>query len=99
MLYEVITLDPLAAFVMESVHQYGELNLVPAERADLATVEAMPDVEGAEGGGEKPEALSDDEALAVPALTSRMKTILGERVTEVRESRRLQDSPVVLVVV
>ncbi len=93
----LLLLEPIDEFVMESVHEYKGLKLVPAERADLAAIEALPDAAGAEGEGPAQEALSDDEALAVPALTSRMKTILGERVTDVRESRRLQDSPVVLV--
>jgi len=87
--------EPIDEFVMESVGEFKGKVLTPAERADMAVLEKLPDESGDES--EKPAELSEDQALALPALLSRMKEVLGERVTEVRESRRLKDSPVVLV--
>ncbi|EPR43081.1 Chaperone protein htpG [Desulfovibrio sp. X2] len=92
----LLLLDPIDEFVMETLHEFDSKLLVPAERADPAVLEALPDVAGPDGE-EKQEELREDELLALPELISRMKAVLGERVTEVRESKRLKDSPVVLV--
>ena len=87
--------EPVDEFAMDALGKYKDHDLKAAEHADPAVIEALPDVEQAE----KPEtpALSDEEVAAFPDLLGRMKDILGERVTEVRESKRLKDSPACLV--
>jgi len=86
--------EPVDEFAMDSLGKYKDFELKAAERADMAAIETFPDVGTAEA--QAPE-MSDEEMAAFPDLLKRMQEILGERVTEVRESRRLKDSPACLV--
>jgi molecular chaperone HtpG len=76
--------DPWDEFVMEHLHRFDGKTLSAAEKADLDIV-APPAAEGA---------LSDAEA---GALAGWFKEKLGDRVGAVRASKRLVNSPAVVV--
>lgn len=81
--FEVLFLyAPQDEFVMENLREFDKKRLVAAEKADLKLDE------------EKPGALSDDEARL---LANFVKETLGDRVGEVRVSKRLTGSPAVVV--
>ncbi len=81
--YEVLFLtDPRDEFVMDSLREHDGKKLVSVEKADITT-EDSPVAEGA---------LDDKEARK---LTNWMKELYGDRVDEVRISKRLVDSPVI----
>lgn len=83
--YEVLfPADPWDEFVMDHLQTFDGKGIRAAEKAELD----LPDADKKEG------ALTDDEAKD---LASWMKTTLGDRVGEVRSSKRLVDSPVVLM--
>ena len=83
--YEVLFLfDPWDEFVMDHLHSFEGKDVKAAEKADLN----LADTEKKEG------ALTDDEAKDLAAW---MKTVLGDRVGEVRSSQRLVESPAVLM--
>ena len=76
--------DPWDEFVMEHLHNFDSKELCAAEKADLSLLDqATP--EGA---------LSDDDAKALAAW---LKEKLADRVGEVRPSKRLVDSPAVVL--
>jgi len=82
-------LEPVDDFVMTSLMEYDGKKLVSADSADIELPgEDTASKESAE------EALSHDE---MTGLTSWIKDTLGERVTEVRESKREMDRPAIVV--
>ena len=83
--YEVLFFyDQWDEFAMDHLHQFDGKNIKAAERADLA-------IEAAE---QKDGGLNNDSA---EALAKWMKDVLKEGVNAVRSSRRLVDSPAVVV--
>ncbi|HEX8312583.1 MAG TPA: molecular chaperone HtpG [Chthoniobacteraceae bacterium] len=83
--YEVLFLsDPRDEFVMEHLREFDGKKVIAAEKADLT-------IDQPEG---KTHALSDDDARL---LANFIKETLGERVGEVRSSKRLVGSPAVAV--
>lgn len=83
--YEVLFLsEPRDEFVMDHLREFDGKKIVAAEKADL-TLEGIED---------KKRALSDDEARL---LANFVKETLGDRVGEVRSSKRLVGSPAVVV--
>ncbi len=86
--------DPLEEFSIDSVRKYKDHELKSAEQVDLADLEKFEDINKKE---EKTEPLSKDEEKDFDKLLAKIKEILGDRVTEVRISKRLSDSPSVLV--
>ena len=83
--YEVLFLfDAWDEFVMDHLHDFEGKDVKAAEKADIN----LADTEKKEG------ALTDDEAKD---LATWMKTVLGDRVGEVRSSQRLVESPAVLM--
>ena len=85
--------DPIDEFVMESMNKYKDYDLVSVEKVNLDTIEKYADQE------EKKETkeLSDDDTKVFDKLLRRMKDILGDKVTDVVESKRLTTSPSCLV--
>ena len=82
--FEVLFLyDPWDEFVVDNLHTFEGKNLKLAEKAELDLSEAKKDG-----------ALSDD---AAKSLGQWLKDTLGSKVGEVRVSKRLVDSPAVLV--
>ncbi len=88
--YDVLIMtDPVDAFMLVRLTKYGEHELKDVASADLKPVSK----ESGEASGEskpKPETLSDDARIA---LIDRVKKQLGDRVTDVRMTDRLSDSP------
>ncbi|MFO1459723.1 MAG: molecular chaperone HtpG [Verrucomicrobiota bacterium] len=75
--------DPVDEFVMDRIREFEGKNITAAEKAELK-------VDDQEAAG----SLSEEDAAALSAW---LKTTLGEAVKEVRSSKRLVDSPVVVV--
>ena len=78
---------------MSSLAQYSEKSFQDVMRGDLA----LPERDTKEDDSDDAEEADQDEAKATSVLTERIKTVLGERVEEVRPSERLTDSPACLV--
>ncbi len=91
----VYLLDPADEFVMSSIRKYKDFDLVSVDQADLKKLENFDSIETKEE--EKAEELSKDDELHFSSLLSKMKEVLGDRVTEVKISERLSDSPACLV--
>lgn len=75
--------DPVDEFVMDRIRDFDGKAITAAEKAELK-------VDEKEAAG----ALSEEDATALSAW---LKTTLGDAVKEVRSSKRLVDSPVVVV--
>lgn len=85
--------EPVDEFVMDGLGAYKDWEFKAVETAGEDALSAFEDKE-------KPEAvapLSEEDANSFDGLMARMKEILGDKVTEVRVSHRLADSPAVLV--
>ncbi len=80
--------DPIDDFIMTSLGEYEGKKLVSADSADIE----LPPIE-AEEKKEKP-ALTSKE---LENLVSWMKETLGDRVADVRESKRIIDRPAIIV--
>ena len=87
------TLEPIDDFVLNHLGEYDGKKLVSADRADLHLPESTESTVDA-GTKESGEPL---EAGALLQLCQWMKEILGERITEVKASSRLVDSPAMIV--
>ncbi|EHJ47819.1 Heat shock protein Hsp90 [Solidesulfovibrio carbinoliphilus subsp. oakridgensis] len=85
--------EPVDEFIMDTIGTYKELQLKSAELADASELDAF------EGTAPKPEApeLSKDDEAAFDDFLKKTKELLGDRVTEVRLSTRLTQSPSCLV--
>ena len=85
--------DPIDEFVMESLNKYKESDLVSVEKVDLAKIDNYANQ------AEKKETvkLSTEDVKVFDKLLRRMKDILGEKITDVIESKRLTNSPSCLV--
>ncbi len=81
--------DPLDAFIAPSLQEFGGKKLRNIDDADID----LPEVEKSDDSEDEP--ILEDKAFNL--LVGRCVTVLGERVTEVRESKVLKDSPVRLV--
>lgn len=88
----IYTLEPIDDFAMSHLGVFAEKKLVSADRGDLDLPEAA--VPEAGEAGEKGEPMAEDEART---LTVWLKEVLGERVKEVVASKRLTDSPAIIV--
>ena len=83
--FEVLFLyDPWDEFVMDHLRQFDGKDLRSAEKAELDVAEPT----------KKEGALSDDDATALAAW---IKETLGDRISAVRPSKRLVDSPAVVL--
>lgn len=85
--------EPIDEFVMDALGNYKDFALKAVEHADAATLDAFPTVEERK----EAEPLAESDTSAFDALLARMKELLGDKVTEVRVSHRLSDSPACLV--
>ncbi|HHE54429.1 MAG TPA: molecular chaperone HtpG [Caldithrix abyssi] len=87
--------DPVDEFVITGLPKYkNDYTFVAVEHADISKLEKFEDVVKDE---EKVEELSKGEEKVFKKLLDKMRDILGDRVTEVRESKRLKDSAACLV--
>ncbi len=85
----IYNLEPIDDFVMSHLHEFDGKTLVSADRADLELPESEADKK------DKEETCMDQTEVA--SLTSWIKEVLGDRVKEVIDSKRLVDSPAILV--
>ncbi|MDH4099720.1 MAG: molecular chaperone HtpG [Nitrospirota bacterium] len=81
--------DPVDDFVLTNMQEFDGKKLISADLADLE----LPG-EPAKAEEKEEKRLSTEE---VTSLTDWMKEVLGDRVSKVEESKRLVDSPAVLV--
>jgi molecular chaperone HtpG len=86
--------DPIDEFIFSSISDYKEYNFKSVDQADLKKIEKFDSVEEEK---EKAEELTKDEKLHFDSMLERIKEILGDKVTEVKISERLQNSPACLV--
>jgi molecular chaperone HtpG len=90
--YEVLYLtDPIDEWLVAALETYGEKPIVSAMKADLGL-----DDEKAEGDDADEE--KTEEPTGFEDLIERFASVLDERVSEVKLSKRLVDSPACLVV-
>ena len=87
--------EPVDEFVVSSLNKYKDYDFKSVENVDLAKLDKYESVEKKDE--EKFEELSQDDEKHFSSLLSKMKEILGDKVKEVRESKRLSGSPAVLV--
>ncbi|MDR3602685.1 MAG: molecular chaperone HtpG [Desulfosporosinus sp.] len=83
----IYTYAAIDDYIFGSVGEYEGKKLISADQADL-------DLSDSEQKVRSEEALPEED---VQALTSWLKEVLGSKVTEVRESKRLVDSPAVVL--
>ncbi|MEP0862696.1 MAG: molecular chaperone HtpG [Ignavibacterium sp.] len=86
--------DPVDEFVVTSIRKYKDFEFKSVDTVDLKSLEKFEDIIERK---EKFEPLSKDDEKHFDSLLDKMKKILGDRVKEVKESKRLQDSPSCLV--
>ncbi|MFO7803605.1 MAG: molecular chaperone HtpG [Desulfovermiculus sp.] len=84
--------EPVDEFVLQSVGSFQDYPLQAAEHVDPSQLEQFASAEG-----ESTDTLSTEEEKSFDQLLKAMQDILGERVTEVRTSKRLSSSPACLV--
>ncbi|SFG69554.1 molecular chaperone HtpG [Desulfotomaculum arcticum] len=85
----IYTHEPVDDFVLTNLAEYKGKKLVSADQADLE----LPELAEEAVNDEK----QDLEGLELRNLTAWLKQTLGDRVEEVKESKRLVDSPALLI--
>jgi molecular chaperone HtpG len=86
--------EPIDEFALEGLHKFKDFELRSVEHADPRKLDSFASVEGEQ---RKAEALSEEDQQNFERLLDRIKLILGDRVTNVKASERLKDSPCCLV--
>lgn len=86
--------DPVDEFVVTSIRRYKDYEFKSVDTVDLKSIEKFEDISVTK---EPLEPLSKDDEKHFDSLLDKMEKILGERVKEVRESKRLKDSPSCLI--
>ena len=87
--------EPVDEFVMDSLAKYKDWEFKSVETAADDALNDFADKEQPQHEAAVP--LSEDDSTSFNALLEKMKAILGEKVTDVRVSHRLADSPAVLI--
>lgn len=86
--------DPVDEFVFNSLRKYKDFEFKAVDSVEFKNLDKFKDVAEKEEPKEK---LSKDDAKQFDSLLSKMKSILGDKVTDVKESKRLKGSPSCLV--
>jgi molecular chaperone HtpG len=86
--------DPVDEFVISAIRKYKDFDIKSVDSVDLKNLKDFKEIEDK---NKKVDDLSKDDAKHFSSLLSRMKAILGERVEDVVESKRLVDSPACLI--
>lgn len=86
-------MDHLDEFAMGALGKYKDFELRSVEHMDAKALEQYESVEAEE----KPDVLSETDEEEFQSLLKKIKEILGDRITEVRVSSRLSESPCCLV--
>ncbi|MBB5144405.1 molecular chaperone HtpG [Desulfovibrio intestinalis] len=87
--------EPIDEFVMDGLGRYKEWEFKSVEAAADDALKDFADKEKAARESAAP--LSDEDSTSFEDLMAKMKELLGDKVTDVRISHRLADSPAVLV--
>ena len=87
--------DPIDEFIVSSVRKFKDFEFKAVDTSDPSTLEKIKHVEETED--KKFEDLSKDDELKFDGLLIKIKEILGDKVLEVKESKRLTDSASCLV--
>ena len=87
--------EPVDEFALSGLAKYKDFELKPVEQADMSKLESFK--EEVKDEEKKTEDLSQADAKIFDKLLKRIKDILGDRVTDVKESKRLHDSASCLV--
>lgn len=86
-------LDPIDEFVLSSLRKYKDYEFKSVEQADLSKIEKLEDkIEKTQV-----ESLQKEDELHFKSLLKKMKEIIGDKVVDVVESKRLNDSPACIV--
>jgi len=86
--------DPVDEFVFNSIRKFKDFEFKSIDTVDLTKIEKFEDAIKEE---EKIEKLDKKDSKHFDSLLDKMKKILGDRVTDVKESKRLSESPACLV--
>jgi len=86
--------DPVDEFVVTSIRKHKDFDFKSVDGVDLKELDKLEDIEKTEEPKEK---FSKEDDKFFGKLMLKMKEILGERVTEVHESKRLKGSPSCLI--
>ena len=86
--------DPVDEFVVSSIRKHKDFDFKSVDGVNLKELDKLEDVEKNEEPKEK---FSKEDDKAFGKLLLKMKEILGDRVTEVHESKRLKGSPSCLI--
>ncbi|GAB6058086.1 molecular chaperone HtpG [Desulfonatronum parangueonense] len=89
----IYTMDPIDDFVMGHLAEFEGKKLVSADRGDIE----LPELEEEKDKPEKKEPEKELDKAEATDLAAWMKEVLGERVKEVKESKRLEGSPAMIV--
>lgn len=89
--------EPVDEFALNGLAKYKDFNLTPVEQADLSKLDTFKDSTKKKKDDDQTKGLSKADEKLFSKLLARLKDILGDRVTEVKESKRLHDSPSCLV--
>ena len=87
--------EPLDEFIVRTLHKFKDFDFKAVDSSDTSSLENIKDLENKVDN--KFEELSKDDELNFSSLLNKMKDILGDRVIEVKESKRLIDSAACLV--
>ncbi len=85
--------EALDEFMLGGMGKYKEWEFKSIEKAEEKDLEAFPDKEET---APKAAPLSDDDEKAFTDMVAKMKTVLGDKVTDVVVSTKLAESPAVL---
>lgn len=85
--------DPIDDFIIAQLRKYKDFDFRSVINANIADLDKFEDVNKAE----KPEELTEEQNKDFENLIEKIKEILGDRVTEVKESKRLRSSAVCLI--
>lgn len=86
--------DPVDEFVMSSLRNFNDYEFKSVDQVDLKKLEEFETVTEKKNDFED---LSKDDELHLSSLLTKIKEILGDKVTEVIASTRLTDSPACLI--
>jgi molecular chaperone HtpG len=86
--------DPVDEFVVTSIRKHKDFDFKSVDGINLKELDKLEDVDKSDEPKEK---FSKEDDKAFGKLLLKMKEILGDRVTEVHESKRLKGSPSCLI--
>ncbi len=90
----IYTMDPIDDFVMGHLAEFEGKKLVSADRGDIELPELDEDQKDQK---DQPEAQKELDKVQATDLAAWMKGVLGDHVKEVKESKRLEGSPAMIV--